>query len=72
MLRIYIILLVFIGLLLTMIRPTFANQICVLIGQTHEDNGRLICDYQCEDGSSRTRYISGPYCAPQIGQPIGF
>ena len=70
MLRMYIILLVFVISLLMMTRPTFANQICVLVGQTHEANEKLICDYRCEDGSSRTRYISGPYCPAQIGQPF--
>ena len=50
----------------------YANQICTLVSQSHEDNGKIICDYVCEDGSSRTRYTSQPYCPAEIGQPVAF
>ena len=49
---------------------TFAYlQRCTLISQTRSGPGSdsLICDYQCEDGTSRTRYMNAPYCPAEMG-----
>lgn len=49
--------------------PTFAYpQLCRLVNQTKDyGSDSLICDYQCEDDTSRTRYMHAPYCPAQIG-----
>ena len=49
----------------------YAHQRCDLVNQTDErpynpNQKQLICDYVCEDGSSRIRYASG-YCPAAIG-----
>jgi hypothetical protein len=43
-------------------------QRCILVNQTRvfDKSYNLVCDYECDDDSSRVRYIDGAYCPAEI------
>jgi hypothetical protein len=50
--------------MIKLISTAHAAKSCSLIDQDSDNNGNLICNYLCEDGSSISKYSSGYYCQP--------
>ena len=66
----FLIIISFISTILAISSSSFAYpQRCTLVNQSRNGQGSdtLVCDYQCEDGTSRTRYIHASYCPAAIG-----
>jgi hypothetical protein len=53
-------------IMIKLISTAHAAKSCSLIDQDSDNNGNLICNYLCEDGSSISKYSSGYYCQPLI------
>ena len=67
MLKTYNKLPVFVAIISMAISIAHASQRCQLVNQTRDYDGKLTCDYVCDDGTSRVRYCSKPYCPAEIG-----